>query len=122
MGNTRNRKKPRIPPAKKAKKFKDGRISDTVIGPSAQKIAKSSAQMSVNSPNVNTKVKEGTVFMALSVLFSIFDDILKCPECGSDMDSQVDLLRKNGFSTHIVLQCKSSECEFQYIQEARPLL
>ena len=52
--------------------------------------------------------------MDLSILFAVFNDILKCPECGSNMNSHVDMRKKNGFSNYIVLECQSLECEWKY--------
>jgi hypothetical protein len=45
--------------------------------------------------------------MDLSVLFGVFDDILKCPECGG-------MKKKNGFSNYVVLECQNLECEWKY--------
>jgi DNA-directed RNA polymerase subunit M/transcription elongation factor TFIIS len=50
--------------------------------------------------------------MDFSILFSVFDDILKCPECGNDMNSHADMKKKHGYSQYIVLQCK--ECDWKY--------
>ena len=61
---------------------------------------------------MDTVLKEGTIFMDLSVLFQVFDNILKCPECGGEMSSHIDTKKKNGHD--IVLQCKSMECEWKH--------
>ena len=81
MGNSRNRKRKsvRIPPSKTAKKFKDGRPSNENPGPSGVKIGDQSANFGGNTEKIDS-VKVGTIFMDLSVLFSLFDGILKCPE------------------------------------------
>ena len=50
--------------------------------------------------------------MDFSILFSVFDDILKCPECGNDMNSHADMKKKHCYSQYIVLQCK--ECDWKY--------
>ena len=50
--------------------------------------------------------------MDLSILFSVFDDILKCPECGNDMNLHADMKKKHCYSQYIVLQCK--ECDWKY--------
>ena len=49
--------------------------------------------------------------MDLSSLFNVFDAILKCPECNSDMSPHIDTNKKNGFSHYIVLQCKRVQLE-----------
>lgn len=51
-------------------------------------------QNRVHTENINV-VKEGTIFMELSVLFGVFDDIFKRPEC--DMNSHVHLKKKMAF-------------------------
>ena len=38
---------------------------------------------------------------------------MKCPDCGCDIDSHVDMKKKCGYSSYIVLQCKSMECEWK---------
>ena len=43
-------------------------------------------------------VREGMIFMYLSLLFGVFDEILKCPKCDGKMDSHVDMRKKNGYS------------------------
>ena len=63
---------------------------------------------------MDTVLKEGTIFMDLSVLFQVFDNILKCPECGGEMSSHIDTKKKNGYCHDIVLQCKSMECEWKH--------
>ncbi len=114
MGNTRNRKRKsvRITPSKAAKKFKDGGPSREIPGSSGVKIGDQTANFGVYSEKIQA-VKAGTIFMDLSILFAVFNDILKCPECGSNMNSHVDM-RKNGFSDYIVLECQSLECEWKY--------
>ena len=59
-------------------------------------------------------LKEETIFMDLSALLNVFDTIFKCSECNSDMSYHVDMNKKNGFSHYIVLQCKSTECNWKY--------
>ena len=48
----------------------------------------------------------------LSILFAVFDDFLKCPECGQDVTSHVDVKQKHGYSHCIILQCTA--CEWKY--------
>ena len=116
MGNSRNRsqKKKRIPPSKRSKKIQDGRPNYKDRGPSSTKISKNTAIVSGILGNMDTVIKEGTIFMDLSVLFQVFDKILKCPECGGEMSSHIDTKKKNGYSHYIVLQCKSIECEWKH--------
>ena len=52
--------------------------------------------------------------MDLSVLFNIFETVLKCPECGNDMNSHLDLKKKSGYAHYILLQCTNMECEWKY--------
>ena len=119
MGNIRNRKrkKVRIPPSKKAKKFKDGRQNaeegDQNPGPSKTKIGDVSGIFRDNVCHTNC-IEEGTVFMDLFILFGIFNEVLKCPECGDKMSSHIDMKEKNGFSHYIVLECCNTECEWKY--------
>ena len=54
--------------------------------------------------NIDTILKEKTALMDLSVLFNVFYHVLKCPDCGSDMNSYVDMKKKNGYSNYIVLE------------------
>ena len=98
------------PPSKAAEKFKDGGRSREIAGPSGVKIGDQAANVEDYSKNIEP-VKAGTIFMDLSILFVVFDDILKCPACCSKMNSNVDV-RKNGFSNHIVLECKNLEGEW----------
>lgn len=116
MGNYRNRtrKKARIPPNKSKKKIQDGGRSYKDPGPSAKKIGQNTAMFGGILPNKDTILKEGTIFMDLSQLFGVFNDILKCPECGGDMSSHIDMRKRNGYSNYIVLQCKSMDCEWKY--------
>ena len=116
MGNSRNRsqKKKRIPPSKRSKKIQDGRPNYKDRGPSSTKISKYTAIVSGILGNMDTVIKEGTIFMDLSVLFQVFDNILKCPECGGEMSSHIDTKKKNGYSHYIVLQCKSMKCEWKH--------
>ena len=65
------------------------------------------------SKNIDNTVKEGTLFMDLSTLFSVFN-VLKCPDCGCDTDSHVDMKKKCGYSNYIVLQCNNMECGWKY--------
>ena len=116
MGSSRNRARKRSRPSvsKKAKKIQDGVPNYKDPGPSAKKIDKNIAKLKRISTDVSPDLKEGTIFMDLSTLFNVFDAILKCPECNSDMSSHVDMNKKNGFSHYIVLQCKSTECDWEY--------
>ncbi len=89
MGNLQNRKRKRVrkPPSKMAKKFKHGgERRDKEARPSRAKIGAQTANFGVNSENIDT-IREGTVFMDLSILFVVFDEILKCPDCGDEMKS-----------------------------------
>ena len=52
--------------------------------------------------------------MDLSLLFGVFDEILKCPDCESSLESHVDLRKRKGYTHYIVLQCKNKECEWKY--------
>ena len=65
------------------------------------------------NPGLTDSVKEGIVFMDLGVLFNVFDDILRCPECGGNTTCHVDMKKKNGFSHYLVLECNSAECEWK---------
>ena len=113
MRNTRNRKSVRITPSKAAKIFKDGGPSREIPEPSGVKIGDQTANFGVYSEKIEA-AKAGTIFMDLSILFAVFNDILKCPECGSNMNSHVDMRKKNGFSNYTVLECQSLECEWKY--------
>ena len=64
--------------------------------------------------NMETELKEGTIFMDLSVLFQVFDNILKCPACGGEISSHIDTNKKNGYCHYIALQCKSLEWEWKH--------
>ena len=116
MGNTRNRsrKKAIIPPSKRRKIIQDGGSTYKNPGPSAKKIGENTAKFDDISAGMSTNLKEGTIFMDLSALFGVFDDILKCPECGGDIDSHVDLKKKHGFSHYIVIECKAVECDWKH--------
>ena len=116
MGSSRNRsqKKKRIPPCKSAKKIQDGGPNFKDPGPSSKKISKNTAIVSGILANMDTELKEGTIFMDLSVLSQVFDNILKCPDCGGEMSSHIDTKKKNGYCHYIVLQCKSIECEWKH--------
>ena len=86
---------------KGAKKFKNGdepRGKDA--GPSGAKIGAQTAKTGANSVNIDT-VKEGTVFMDLSILFGGLDNILKSPDCGKEMKSHVDMRKKHGYAHYI---------------------
>ena len=114
MGNSRNRarKKSRSSLARKRKNIQDGVPSYKDPGPSAKKIDKNVAKYAGISTGVSTNLKEGTIFMDLSVLFGVFEDVMKCPECTSEISSHVDMNKKNGYSHYIV--CKSTECDWKY--------
>ena len=95
-----------------AKKFKHGdepRAKDA--GPSGAKISAQTAKIGANSVNMDA-VREGTVFMDLSILFGVFDNILKCPDCGEEMKSHVDMRKKHGYAHYISLQCVA--CDWKY--------
>ena len=118
MGNTRNRarKRKRIPPSKQPKKPKLAKYGDPSVdarGPSGAEIGDQSAACSTDTENVDV-TKQGTIFMDLALLFTVFEDILKCPECGCKINSHVDLKRNTGFSHYISLECRSSKCEWKY--------
>ena len=100
----------RIPPSKAAKRFKDGGPSREIPGPSGVKIGDQTAIFGDYSEKIEA-VKEGMIFIDLSILFAVFECILKCPECGINMNSLVDMRKKNGFSNYIVLECQNLECE-----------
>ena len=114
MGNSKNRtrKKKRIPPLKKTKKFQHGEPSYKDPGPSAEKIAQNTAKFSGIFPNKETALKEGTIVIDLSVLFGVFDGLLKCPEC--DTSLHIDIKKRNGYSNYVVLQCKDMDCEWKH--------
>jgi hypothetical protein len=118
MGNTRNRKRkrPRIAPSKNGKKFKDGEPSQDSQqnrGASGIKIGHVTGKLNEN-PGHTDSINEGTVFMDLKELFNVFNEVLKCPDCGSKMTSHIDMKKKNGFSHYIVLQCEDTECEWKH--------
>ena len=50
--------------------------------------------------------------MDLSILFAVFDDFLKCPQCGQDVALHVDMKQKHGYSHNITLQCTT--CEWKH--------
>ena len=115
-GRNRKRKRARQPPSKKGKKFKDGGQNtegDQNPGPSKMKIGDVSGVFRDNICHTD-RVEEGTVFMDLFILFGIFNEVLKCPECGDNMTSHVGMKKKNGFSHYIVLQCCNTECEWKH--------
>ena len=116
MGNSRNRVriKSRSSLSRKRKNIQDGIPSYKDPGPSAKKIDKNVARFAGISTGVSTNLKEGTIFMDLSVLFGVFEDVMKYPECASEISSHVDMNKKNGYSHYIVLECKSTECDWEY--------
>ena len=59
-------------------------------------------------------VKKGTISMDLEVLFGVFGDILKCPECANQTSSHIDMTMKDGFSYCIVLQCNNTKCDREH--------
>ena len=114
MGNKQNRsrKRKRKAPSQMAKKFKHGdEPRGEYAGPSGAKIGAQTAKIGANSINMDT-VREGTVFMDLSILFGVFDNILKCPDCGNEMKSHVDIREKHGYAHYISLQCVA--CDWKY--------
>ena len=60
------------------------------------------------------QLKEGVSFIDLPVLFWAFDGLLKCPECGGDTTSHIDIKKRNGYSNYVVLQCKDMDCEWKH--------
>jgi hypothetical protein len=95
-----------------AKKFKHGNEPcDKEAGPSGAKIGAQTAKFGVNSKNIDT-IKEGTVFMDLSILFGVFDKILKCPDCWDEMKPHVDMRKKHRYAHYISLQCVA--CDWKY--------
>lgn len=118
MGNVRNRKRKavRTPPSKNAKMPKHGCAGgedDVSEGPSGVKIGTPSANYGSFSSPIGI-LREGTIFMDLSLLFGVFDELLKCPECDGNVSSHVDIKKKNGFSHYIVLQCNAEKCGWKY--------
>ena len=65
--------------------------------PNGEEAGPSAANIGVNSENMDT-VREGTVFIDLSVLFGVFDEVLKCRDCGEEMKSHVDMRKKHGYA------------------------
>jgi hypothetical protein len=116
MGNTKNRarKKRKIPPPRKRSIIQDGEPSYKDPGPSARKISQNTEVLHRLSENIGSTLKEGTIFMDLSILFNVFDNVLKCPDCQCDIEAHVDMKKKCGFSHYIVLQCKNMDCEWKY--------
>ena len=91
MGSSRNpsRKKRKIPPSRKRVVNQDGEPSRPTYedpGPSARKIGKSAEALRDISDTIASTLKEGTIFMDLSVLFNAFN-VLKCPDYSCDIDS-----------------------------------
>ena len=52
--------------------------------------------------------------MDMSILFGMFDQVLKCTECGHRMTSHIDMKKKHGFSHYIVPECEHTECDWKY--------
>ncbi|XP_046844662.1 LOW QUALITY PROTEIN: uncharacterized protein LOC124438534 [Xenia sp. Carnegie-2017] len=115
MGNSRNRsrKRVKITPRKPAKKFKygDDHVENTC--PSGVEIGDQSADYGVERDHIDS-IKEGTIFIDLSVLFGVFEDVLKCPECGDDTTAHIDLNKKHGFSQYVVLDCRDPRCDWKH--------
>ena len=95
------------------KKSKHGGDDDANPGPSGKKTSHQTRNIGETFNNLHT-AKEGTVFMDLSLLFGVFDEILKCPGCESSVQSHVVLRKRKGYAHYIVLQCKNKECEWKY--------
>ena len=91
--------------------MKHGDESCDNAGPSGAKFGPQTANFDVNSENIDT-AREGTVFMDLSILFCVFDSVLKCPDCGDEMKSHVDMRKKHGYAHYISLQCVA--CDWKY--------
>ena len=108
IGNSRNRsrKKRKIPPSSKGVVNQDSKPRYKYPGPSGKKIGMSAEAFREMSKNIDSAIKEGTIFMDLSILFDVFD-VLKCPDCGCDNDSHVELKKKSGHSNYIVSQRKN---------------
>ena len=66
-----------------AKKCKNGEPCDKEVGSSGAKIGNQTANFAVHS-NIIT---EGTIFLDLSVIFIVLNEILKCPDGGKAMNS-----------------------------------
>ena len=115
MGKEQNRKrrKKRKPPWKRAKKFKDGgEQSSQNPGPSQAKLGDSTANF-VKNVSESECIQESTIFIDIEVLFGVFSEVLKSPDCGDQMTSHIDVKKKNGFS-HIVLECVNTECDWKH--------
>ena len=41
-------------------------------------------------------------------LCNVFDNVLKCPDCGCDIKSHADMKKKCGYSNYLVLQCEKN--------------
>ena len=116
MGNSKNRarKKKKIPPSRKKNIIQDGGPSYKDRGPSAKKISQNTELLRGITENIDSTVKEGTILMDLSILCNVFDNVLKCPDCGCDIKSHADMKKKCGYSNYLVLQCESMECDWEY--------
>ena len=99
MGNSKNRarKKRKIPPSRKKNIIQDSGPSYKDPGFPAKKISQNTELLRGITENVDSTLKEGTIFMDLSILFNVFDNVLKCPDCGCDIKSHVDMKKKCGY-------------------------
>ena len=52
--------------------------------------------------------------MDLSILFGVFDNILKCPECEDEMKTHVDTTKRHGHAHYISLQCVACGWKLKY--------
>ena len=100
-------------PSKMGKKCKHGKTCDQevgikIVGSSGAKISNQTVNFAVHS-NIIT---EGTIFMDLSVLFIVLNEILKCPDCGKAMNSHVDMNKKHGYAHYVSLKCVA--CDWKY--------
>jgi hypothetical protein len=105
MGNPKNRTRKRREFCRRRskKKIQHGGQSYKDPGPSARKIGKNTAMFGGIFPVKDTELKEGTIFIDLSVLFGVFNGLLKCPECGGETTSHIDMKKRNGYSNYVVL-------------------
>ena len=85
------REKKKIPQSTKKNIIQDGGPSYKDSGPSAKKISQNTELLRGMTENIGSTVKEGTILMGLSILCNVFDNVLKCPDCGCDIKSHADM-------------------------------